>query len=159
MVLSPGETPTFRASTFHALQVSPGESPQCREPLSRPKSTPPLAIGFREPPYKPGLGKLSTRQSMSSLWSTECLLPNSQLGRVSLYGDEDSPPLSGQIRYAACRNRPTNHFINNLDQQHYFPVLWINLLPFGITLWSHPKSLTILYRIPSIRQTINIATL
>ena len=26
LVLSPGETPTFRASTFRALQISPGES-------------------------------------------------------------------------------------------------------------------------------------
>ena len=97
--------------------------------------------GFGNRPIsRPGVGKLPTRQSMSSLWSPGCLLPNSQLGWVSPYGDEVSPPLSGQIRYAACRNRLTNHFINNLDQQHYFPVLWINLLPFVITLWSHPTS-------------------
>ena len=41
--------------------------------------------GFGNLPIsRPGLGKLPTRQSMSSLWSPECLLPNSQLGRGSL---------------------------------------------------------------------------
>ena len=66
---------------------------------------------------RPGLGKLPTRQSMSSLWSPGCLLLIIQLGRVSPYGYETSPPRSGlcQIRYVACRNRPTNHSIYNLD--------------------------------------------
>ena len=92
--------------------------------------------GFGNLPIsRPGLGKLPTRQSVSSL-SPECLLPNSQLGRVSPYSYEASPP---QTRWVACRNRPTNHFIYNGYPQHYFPVLWINLLPFRITLWSHPN--------------------
>ena len=30
-----------------------GKAPTFRAPLSRPKSTPPSATGFREPPYKP----------------------------------------------------------------------------------------------------------
>ena len=30
-----------------------GKTPTFRAPLSRPKSTPPSATGFREPPYKP----------------------------------------------------------------------------------------------------------
>ena len=52
--------------------------------------------GFGNLPIsRPGLGKLPTRQSVSSLWSPECLLPNSQLGRVSPYSYEASPPLSG----------------------------------------------------------------
>ena len=71
--------------------------------------------GFGNLPIsQPGLGKL-TRQSMSSLWSQGCLFLITQLGRVSPYGYEASPPRSGQIRYAACQNRPTNHFIYNLD--------------------------------------------
>ena len=79
---------------------------------------------------RPGLGKLPTRQSVSSLWSPECLLPNSQLGRVSPCSYEASHPLSGlwQIWWVTCRNRPTNHFIHNGFPQHYFPMLWINLL-------------------------------
>ena len=122
-------------TVFRTMVLSPGETPTFRAPLSRRPQ------GFGNLPIsRPGLGKLPTRQSMSSLWSPECLLQNSQLGRVSPYGYEASPPLTGlrQLWYAACRNRPTNHFIYNLYPQHYLPVLWINLLPFGITLWSHP---------------------
>ena len=63
-----------------------GGAPTFRAPQSRPKSTPTSATGFREPPNsRPGLGKLPTRQSMSSLWTPYCLIPNTQLGRVSLY--------------------------------------------------------------------------
>ena len=104
------------------LRSRPGKAPTFRAPLSRPKS------------------KLPTRQSVSSLWSPGCLLLITQLGRVSPYGYEDSPPRSGlwQLWCAACRNRPTNHFISNLDHYHSFPVLGINLLPFGITRWSNP---------------------
>ena len=52
--------------------------------------------GFGNLPIsRPGLGKLPTRQSVSSLWSPECLLLNTQLGRVSPYGYEASPPRSG----------------------------------------------------------------
>ena len=54
LVLSPGETPTFRASTFRALQISPGGSTHIpRTSIALPKSTPPSATGLRESPYKP----------------------------------------------------------------------------------------------------------
>ena len=52
--------------------------------------------GFGNLPIsRPDLGKLPTRQSMSSLWSPGCLLLITQLGRVSPYGYEASPPPSG----------------------------------------------------------------
>ena len=52
--------------------------------------------GFGHLPIsRPGLGKFPTRQSMSSLWSPRCLLLITQLGRVSPYGYEASPPQSG----------------------------------------------------------------
>ena len=46
-----------------------------------------------------------------------CLFLNTQLGWVSPLEYEASPPLSGlcQIYWVACRNRPTNHLISNLD--------------------------------------------
>ena len=75
----PGKAPTFRAPLY--LSRSPHfRRPQCFGNL---------------PISGPGLGKLPTRQSVPSLWSPKCLLPNSQLGRVSLYSYEASPPLSG----------------------------------------------------------------
>ena len=49
LVLSPGETPTFRAFTFRALQISPGESTH----IPRTSNTPPSATRLREPPYMP----------------------------------------------------------------------------------------------------------
>ena len=52
--------------------------------------------GFGNLPIsRPGLGKLPTRQSMSSLWSPWCLLLITQLGRVSPYDYDASPPRSG----------------------------------------------------------------
>ena len=52
--------------------------------------------GFGNLPIsRPGLGKLSTRQSISSLWSPGYLLLITQLGQVSPYGYEASPPQSG----------------------------------------------------------------
>ena len=91
---SAGETPTFRASTFRALQVSPGKSTHILRTSVSPEVHNPVATGFREinlPISRPGLGKIPTRQSMSSLWSPGCLLII-QLGRVSPYEYEASPP-------------------------------------------------------------------
>ena len=77
----PGKAPTFRAPLYLA------RSPHIRRPQ-----------GFGNLPIsQPGLGKFPTRQLVSSLWSPECLLPNSQLGRVSPYSYEASPPLSGLL--------------------------------------------------------------
>ena len=84
--------------------------------------------GFGNLPIsQPGLGKLPTRQSMSSLWSPYCLILITQLGWVSPYDYEVSPARSGlsQMQYEACRNRPTNHSIYNTDPLHYFSVLLI----------------------------------
>ena len=47
------------------------------------------------PTSRPGLGKLPTRQSMSSLWSPYHFILCTQLGRVSLSGYEVPPPHSG----------------------------------------------------------------
>ena len=76
--------------TFHALQVSPGKAPTFRAPLylarsphlRRPQGFGNLPIGRHD------LWIFPTRQTVSSLWSPECLLPNSQLGRVSPYSYE-----------------------------------------------------------------------
>ena len=78
-----------RGKNPHSAHLCLARSPHLRRPQ-----------GFGNLPIsRPGLGKLPTRQSMSSLWSPECLLPNSQLGRVSPYGYEASPPLSGLCKY------------------------------------------------------------
>ena len=69
----------------HSAHLYLARSPHLRRPQ-----------GFGNLPIsRPGLGKLPTQQSVSSLWYPECLLPNSQLGRVSRYSYEASPPLSG----------------------------------------------------------------
>ena len=69
----------------HSAHLYLARSPHLRRPQ-----------GFGNLPIsRPGLGKLPTQQSVSSLWYPECLLPNSQLGRVSPYSYEASPPLSG----------------------------------------------------------------
>ena len=66
----------------HSAHLCPARSPHPRRPQ-----------GFGNLPISwPGLGKLPTRQSMSSLWSPGCLLLITQLGRVSPYGYEASPP-------------------------------------------------------------------
>ena len=69
----------------HSAHLYLARSPHLRQPQG---------FGYL-PISRPGLGKLPTRQSVSSLWSLECLLPNSQLGRVSPYSYEASPPLFG----------------------------------------------------------------
>ena len=52
--------------------------------------------GFGSLPIsRPGPRKLPTRQSMSSLWTPYCLILSTQLGRVSPYDYEVSPPRSG----------------------------------------------------------------
>ena len=72
----------------HSAHLYLARSPHLRRPQ-----------GFGNLPIsRPGFGKLPTRQSVSSLWSPECLLPNSQLGRVSPYSYEASPPLSRQLQ-------------------------------------------------------------
>ena len=54
--------------------------------------------GFENLPMnRPGLGKLATRQSKSSLWYSYCLILITQLGRVSPYDYEVSPPRSGLL--------------------------------------------------------------
>ena len=96
------------------LRSRPGKAPTFRAPLSRPKSTPPSATGFREPPYKPAWLRETPYATIGVFPVVSgCLLLITQLGRVSPYGYEASPPQSGlwQLRYAACRNRPTNHCI------------------------------------------------
>ena len=107
------------------------KAPTFRALPSRPKSTPPSATGFREPPKR-----------CLPYGLTRCLSLNTQLGRVSPYDYEALPPLSGlcQIWCVACRNRPTNHLISNLDPYHTFPVLWINLRTYRTTLLSHPDN-------------------
>ena len=69
----------------HSAHLCRARSPHPRRPQ-----------GFGNLPIsRPGLGKLPTRQSMSSLWCPGCLLLITQLWRVSPYGYEASPPLSG----------------------------------------------------------------
>ena len=52
--------------------------------------------GFESLPIsRPGFRKLPTRQSMSPMWSPHCLILITQLGRVSPYDYEVSPPRSG----------------------------------------------------------------
>ena len=112
LVLSPGETPTFRA------------------PLSRPKSTPPSATGFREPPYKPAWLRETPYTTIGVLPVVSGVFTTKFPARAGIPLQLWS--LASTIRtltnMVGGRNRPTNHF----------PVLWINLLPFRITLWSHP---------------------
>ena len=73
-----------------------GKHPHSAHLQSRPKSTPTSTTGFREPLIsRPGLRKLPTRQSMSSLWSPYHCVLYTQLGRVTPYGYEVPPPLSG----------------------------------------------------------------
>ena len=73
-ILARGNT-HFPRSSAH-LRSRPGEAPTFRVLPSRPKSTPPSATGFREPP-KAGvaLGKFPTRQTVSSLWSYGVSVP------------------------------------------------------------------------------------
>ena len=110
LVLSPGETPTFSAHLYLA------RSPHLRRPQ-----------GFWNLPMsRPGLGKLPTptRQSVSSLWSPECLLPNSQIGRVSPYSYEASPPLSGLILIFQCHHwilHPEKHGFRNQNLVSIYP--------------------------------------
>ena len=122
----PGKAPTFRALPF------------------RPKSTPPSVTGFREAPQKPARlqGNFLRDNQCLPCDPTGCLLLNTQLGRVTLYNNEASPPLSGlcQIWWVTCRNRPTNHVISNLDPQHSFPVLRINLRTYKTSLLIHPDN-------------------
>ena len=103
-IVSPGETPTFRASC-----VSPGVTPTFRALQSRPRKTPTFCAphanhyvwqpqGFGSlPNCRPGVGKLPTRLIQSSLRSTSLVFLYTQLGRVSPYGYEVSPPLSGLV--------------------------------------------------------------
>ena len=87
----------FCASTFRASQVSPVEgthiprtsvSPEVNTHVGHRVSGTSLYAGL-------ALGKLPTRQSLSSLWSPCFLILITQLGRVSPYDDEISPPRSG----------------------------------------------------------------
>ena len=114
--LARGNTHFLRSSAH--LRSRPGKAPTFRALPSRPKSTPRRPQGFGNPP-KAGVasGKFPTRQRCLPCGPTGCLFLNTQLGRVSPYEYEASPPLSGlcQIWCVACRNRPTNHLILNLD--------------------------------------------
>ena len=107
------------STLFRAPQVSPGESTH----ISRTSVSPEVdtLFGHRVSGTSPkaGLvsGKFPTRQRCLPCGPTGCLFLNIQLGRVSPYEYESSPPLFGlcQIWCVACRNRPTNHLITNLD--------------------------------------------
>ena len=49
----PGKHPLSTHLLSVHFRSRPGKAPTFRAPLSRPKSTPPSATGFREPPYEP----------------------------------------------------------------------------------------------------------
>ena len=116
-VLAPGETPTFRALPRtsglargkhpHSVHFRLARSPHPRRPQgfgNLPKSRP----GFREIPYATiGVIPVVLRG----------FVPKYPARAGVPYDYEASPPLSGlcQIWCVACRNRPTNHLISNLD--------------------------------------------
>ena len=69
----------------HSAHLSPARSQHPRQPQ-----------GFGSlPTSRPGIRKLPTRQSMSSLWSPYHFILCTQLGRVSPSGYEVPPPHSG----------------------------------------------------------------
>ena len=98
MVISPRETPTFRASTFCASQVSHRESTHIPRTSVLPKVHTRRPQGFGNLPMsRPGLGKLPTRTTIDVFPVVSGVFtPNyTQLGWVSPYGYETSPPRSG----------------------------------------------------------------
>ena len=92
------------------------------------------------------LGKLPTRQSLSSLWSACCLILITQLERVSPYDDEVSPHVPDSNK---CGMRPAE-----TGPQ-------INLFTTQIANTNHHirSLITKLYRFPSILRTIYITSL
>ena len=79
------------------LRSRPRKAPTFRSPQSRPKSTPTSATGFREPPYKPAW-PWETPYTTITVFPVVSVLfcPNiTQLGRISPYDYEVSPPRSG----------------------------------------------------------------
>ena len=82
--ISPGETPTFRAPG-----VSPGENTHIPRTSVSPEVNTHVNHGFGGlPTSRPGLRKLPTRQSMSSLWSPYHSILCTHLVRVSPSGYE-----------------------------------------------------------------------
>ena len=76
---------------------SPGESTHIR-PTGGPLS--PRYTGFQQPPQGPAWpGETTYTTSKSSLYTNGVLLPNTQVGRVSLLTMEVLPPHSGLCRY------------------------------------------------------------
>ena len=93
----PGENTHFPRIYFPRIScVARGKHPHSAHLCLARSPHPRRPQGFGNLPIsRPGLGKLPTRQSMSSLWFPRCLLLITQLGRVSPYGYEASPPQSG----------------------------------------------------------------
>ena len=90
----------------HSTHLSLGRSQHPRRPQ-----------GFGSLPIsRPGLRKLPTRQSMSSMWTPYCLILLKYPARAGiplrLWG------LTSTFRYESCRNRLTNHSIYNTDHLH-----------------------------------------
>ena len=86
------------------------------------------------PNSRPGFGKLPTRQFWSSMRSSSPLLLNTQLGRVSPYGYEVSPPHYG---LAGCGLPKQAHLIYIGFRSPSLPsVRLIDLFSFRITLYN-----------------------
>ena len=125
----PGKYPLSAHLLSAHFRSLPGKAPTLRAPLSRPKSTPPSATGLREPPYKPAwlretpYATIGVFPVVSGVFTTKfparAGMPLTVMRPRVHYPDSD--------KYGGW---PTNHFIYNGFPQHYFPVLWINLLPF-----------------------------
>ena len=119
--------------------------------------------GFGNLPIsRPGLGKLPTRQSMSSLWSPYCLILMTQLGRVSPYWLWGLASTFRTLTNAVWDLPKQAH--KSLYLQHRPLVLLFRASDLTPSFWNNTnhliRSLIIkLYRFPSIRRTICITSL
>ena len=159
-------TPVFRAPPIspgkHPLSAHlvshPGKTPTFRAPQSRPKSTPTSTTGFGSlPTNRPGLRKLPTRQSMSSMWSPYHFILCTQLGRVSPSGTRfhlHTPDAN------KCGMRLTNHFISTIGRIHSHPCIRptsiLSEWHYIDLIWSLFMKI---YGFPGIRRTIHITSL
>ena len=110
--VSPGESTHNRPSAHKGAlargMACPGKAPTSAPPeVLCPRGT----QGFGNlPKDRPGLEETTYTTSESSLCTNGVLLPNTQVGQVSLRTQEVLPPHSGlrPIYWVACRDRPHN---------------------------------------------------